>query len=107
MESFAIVKIKISGKSDLNLAPVLVGPQICVFIFDTAPESFDKYVVDPTSARGFQGVSRFAQAHGIFEQAGEFFSEPAPAARRSELVDLDQFGKQMEGAFLLGERVDR
>ena len=37
MESFAIVKIKISGQSDLNLASVLVGPQIYVFIFDTAP----------------------------------------------------------------------
>jgi len=37
MDPAPIVEIKVSGESGLELAPVLVGPQVDVLIFHTAP----------------------------------------------------------------------
>ena len=61
----------------------------------------------PRVARARQGGACLAQAHRIFEQAGELFAKAPPRAGGGELVDFFEFGEQVEVTLLLGEGFQR
>ena len=53
-----------------------------------------QFSLAPFVAQRIEGVPQLAQAHGILEQACQFFTEASPRAGGGELVDLEQFGEQ-------------
>src|ERR1035438_2149798 len=87
MDPTAIVKIKVPGQSGLEFTSVLGGPQVNILIFHAAPESFDKYVVDPAALP----IHTDANPGGV-EHIGPRF-----AGELRALIGVDDLGRAVPG----------